>query len=48
MENGYENWVWLAFTHYKEVAATSTMTVAIEWEEPSMELKQFPHTVNDN
>ena len=30
MANGYENWVWLDFTHYQEVAKAVPTVVAVE------------------
>ena len=30
MENGSENWVWLDFTHYKEVGKQLTMAEVVE------------------
>ena len=45
MENGYENWVWLEFTHYKEVEKRLPRVVAVEEDmsplEPSLEAKQY-------
>ena len=42
MENGYENWVWLAFSHYKKVASLygSSSVPALK---PLLKAKLFPH-----
>ena len=47
MEVCYRNWMWLAFTHYDEVAITSMCSIAVEVDvsplEPSLEAKLFSH-----